>query len=224
VCYLPEQLQAGSYALAGAKYRYESTVVAKLRTVGAIILGKTNLSQWGMARSPKCPSGWSATFGQAYGPFHANQDPQGSSSGSAIAASLRYAAGCLGAEVSFSGSDYGWSSLKTNETCGSILYPAQSNSVVGLKPTTGLTSRAGTIPLNPDQDSIGPLALSVKDVAILLQIIAGALLFVIRRNAATKVSQTKMKGMKLRVISPSIPSQTMLLLVTRWDLKDYALP
>ncbi|KAJ3573530.1 hypothetical protein NPX13_g4666 [Xylaria arbuscula] len=146
----------GSYALVGAKYRYESTTVTKLRTAGAIILGKTNLSQWGMARSPKCSSGWSATFEQAYGPFHADQDPQGSSSGSAIAASLHYAAAFLGVE-----------------TCGSILYPAQRNSVVGLKPTTGLTSRAGTIPLNPDQDSVGALALSVKDAAIVLQIIAG---------------------------------------------------
>ncbi|KAI0107461.1 putative amidase [Nemania sp. FL0031] len=147
---------AGSYALVGAKYKYESTVVTKLRTAGAIILGKTNLSQWGLARSPKCPNGWSATFGQAYGPFHADQDPQGSSSGSAIAASLHYGAACLGAETS-----------------GSILYPAQRNSVVGLKPTPGLTSRAGIIPLNPDQDSVGPLAISVKDVALILQIIAG---------------------------------------------------
>ncbi|KAI1131067.1 putative amidase [Nemania abortiva] len=147
---------AGSYALVGAKYRYESTVVTKLRDAGAIILGKTNLSQWGMTRSPKCPSGWSAMFGQALAPFHADQDPQGSSSGSAIAASLRYAAACLG-----------------GETCGSILYPARLNSVVGLKPTPGLTSRAGILPINPDQDSVGPLATSVKDVAILLQAIAG---------------------------------------------------
>ncbi|KAI0199483.1 putative amidase [Astrocystis sublimbata] len=146
----------GSYALVGAKYHHESTAVTKLRKAGAIIFGKTSLSEWGMARSPKCPSGWSTMFGQALGPFHPIQDPQGSSSGSAIAASLHYAGAFLGAE-----------------TCGSILYPAQRNGVVGLKPTTGLTSRAGTIPLNPDQDSVGPLAASVKDTAIVLQVIAG---------------------------------------------------
>ncbi|KAF5601713.1 amidase [Fusarium subglutinans] len=147
---------AGSFALVRAKYTQEAFVVSKLRAAGAIILGKANLSQWGMARSPKCASGWSSLFGQALGGFHVDQDPQGSSSGSAIALSLNMVSAALG-----------------GETCGSILYPAQRNGVVGLKPTVGLTSRAGTIPINPEQDSIGPLTGSVKDSAIILQVIAG---------------------------------------------------
>ncbi|TQV97343.1 amidase [Cordyceps javanica] len=146
----------GSYALVGAKFAEESSVVSRIRAAGGIILGKTNLSQWGMSRSPKCPSGWTALFGQALGGFHVSQDPQGSSSGSAIAASLNFASAAIGAE-----------------TCGSILYPAARNGVVGLKPTVGLTSRAGVIPLNPEQDSVGPLTRQVKDSAIILQVIAG---------------------------------------------------
>ncbi|KAF2807642.1 putative amidase [Mytilinidion resinicola] len=146
----------GSSVLIGAKYDKEAFIISRLRQAGAIILGKTNLSQWGMARSPKCPSGWTALFGQAVGGFQESQDPQGSSSGSAIAASLNLASGTIG-----------------GETCGSILYPAQRNGVVGLKPTVGLTSRSGAIPLNPEQDSVGTLTRWVKDSALILQVIAG---------------------------------------------------
>ncbi|KAK0668450.1 amidase [Cercophora samala] len=146
----------GSFALVGAKFRTPSTTIKRLQDAGAIILGKANLSQWGMARSGNCPNGWSALHGQALGAFHENQDPQGSSSGCAIAASLNLASATIG-----------------GETCGSILYPAQRNGVVGLKPTVGLTSRAGTIPLNPEHDSIGPLTRFVKDSARILQVIAG---------------------------------------------------
>ncbi|XWW92117.1 hypothetical protein V2A60_000039 [Cordyceps javanica] len=90
----------GSYALVGAKFAEESSVVSRIRAAGGIILGKTNLSQWGMSRSPKCPSGWTALFGQALGGFHVSQDSQGSSSGSAIAASLNFASAAIGAEDS----------------------------------------------------------------------------------------------------------------------------
>ncbi|KAJ5088765.1 amidase [Penicillium angulare] len=114
------------------------------------------MSEWGMARSSMCKSGWSALYGQAVGGFYESQDPQGSSSGSAIATSLKLASFTIG-----------------GETCGSILYPAQKNGVVGLKPTAGLTSRAGVIPLNPEQDSVGPITQYVKDSAIILNIIAG---------------------------------------------------
>ena len=76
--------------------------MARIRAAGGIVLGKTNLSQWGMARSPKCPSGWTAIFGQTLGAFHESQDPQGSSSGSAVAMSLNLASGAIGAEVTFS--------------------------------------------------------------------------------------------------------------------------
>ncbi|KAJ5626815.1 amidase [Penicillium herquei] len=146
----------GSFALAGAKYEVESTIITKLRDAGAVLLGKTNLSEWGMSRSSGCKSGWSAQFGQAVGGFYEDQDPQGSSSGSAIAISLKLASFAIG-----------------GETCGSIIYPAQKSGVVGLKPTVGLTSRAGTIPLNPAQDSVGPLTQYVKDSAVILSIIAG---------------------------------------------------
>lgn len=87
-------------ALLGAKFRVEATVIKKLRDAGAILLGKTNLSEWGMARSQNCSNGWSKLFGQALGGFHGKQDPQGSSSGSAIAASMNLAAGSIGCEVS----------------------------------------------------------------------------------------------------------------------------
>ncbi|KAL1875210.1 hypothetical protein Daus18300_003281 [Diaporthe australafricana] len=90
----------GSYALVGAKYSHEATVVTKIRDAGGIILGKTNLSQWGMSRSQKCPSGWTSLFGQAVGGFHESQDPQGSSSGSAIAACQNLAAATIGGEIS----------------------------------------------------------------------------------------------------------------------------
>ncbi|CAG8382191.1 unnamed protein product [Penicillium salamii] len=130
--------------------------MTKLREAGAIILGKTNVSEWGMSRSENCKSGWSALYGQAVGAFHEDQDPQGSSSGSAIAMSLKLASFAIG-----------------GETCGSILYPAQKNGVVGLKPTVGLTSRFGVIPLNPEQDSVGPITQYVMDSAIILQAIAG---------------------------------------------------
>ncbi|KAJ5702459.1 amidase [Penicillium malachiteum] len=146
----------GSFALAGAKYEIESTIITKLREAGAVLLGKTNLSEWGMSRSSGCKSGWSALYGQAVGCFCEDQDPQGSSSGSAIAISLKLASFAIG-----------------GETCGSIIYPAQKSGVVDLKPTVGLTSRAGTIPLNPAQDSVGPLTQYVKDSAVILSIIAG---------------------------------------------------
>ncbi|KAJ6179652.1 amidase [Penicillium mononematosum] len=147
----------GPYALAGARYEFESTIMTNLREAGAIILGKTNLSEWGMSRSSKCKSGWLALYGQAVGGFYQDQDPQGSSSGSAIATSLKLASFTIGGE----------------KTCGSILYPAQKNGVVGLKPTVGLTSRFGTIPTNPEQDSVGPITQYVKDSAIILHVIAG---------------------------------------------------
>lgn len=89
----------GSCALAGARYNVESTTITRLREAGAILLGKTNLSEWGMARSSMCKSGWSALYGQAVGGFYESQDPQGSSSGSAIAASLKLASFTIGGEV-----------------------------------------------------------------------------------------------------------------------------
>lgn len=147
---------AGSTALLGATLREDSTVVRRLREAGAVILGKANLSQWAGSRSLQASNGWSAHGGQTIGAYFPQQDPDGSSSGSAVAASLGLA----------------WASLGT-ETLGSICDPAHANNIVGIKPTVGLTSRFLVIPISEHQDSVGPMARTVKDAAHLLQAIAG---------------------------------------------------
>ncbi|KAL4795272.1 amidase signature domain-containing protein [Aspergillus venezuelensis] len=147
---------AGSYALVGAKVPTDSTVAKKLRESGAIILGKTNPSEWNSYRIFDSSNGWSAYGGQTYGPFYLYQDPSGSSSGSAVAATLRLATVCLG-----------------GETSGSIIDPASHNNVVGVKPTVGLTSRYLVIPLSEHMDTIGPMTKTVKDAAYVLHSIAG---------------------------------------------------
>ena len=148
---------AGSYALLGAKVPRDATVAAKLRKAGAVILGKTNLSQWANFRSTNSSNGWSAHGGQVYGAYFPGQDPSGSSSGSGVSSSLGLAAACLG-----------------TETDGSILSPSENNNIVGIKPTVGLTSRALVIPISERQDTVGPMARTVKDAAYLLQAIAGS--------------------------------------------------
>jgi amidase len=147
---------AGSWALVGAKVPRDATVAAKLRKAGAILLGKTNLSQWANYRSSNSSNGWSAQTGQTYGAYYPGQDPSGSSSGSGVSASLGLAFGTLG-----------------SETDGSIISPSELNNVVGIKPTVGLTSRALVIPISEHQDTVGPMARTVKDAAYILQAIAG---------------------------------------------------
>ncbi|PHH90034.1 hypothetical protein CDD83_4660 [Cordyceps sp. RAO-2017] len=147
---------AGSYALLGAQVPEDSGVVAKLRRAGAIILGKTNLSQWAAARSDETVNGWSAYGGQTLGAYYPDQSPSGSSSGSAVAASLGLA----------------WAALGT-ETTGSIIGPAGRNNLVGIKPTVGLTSRHLVVPLSKHIDTVGPMARTVKDAAYLLSAMAG---------------------------------------------------
>ncbi|KAK2608240.1 hypothetical protein N8I77_006864 [Diaporthe amygdali] len=147
---------AGSYALLGATVPYDSTVAAKLREAGVIILGKSNLSQWSDARSQNSSSGWSAHGGQTEAAYYPGQDPCGSSAGSGVATSLGLA----------------WATLGT-ETAGSIQCPACFNNVVGIKPTVGLTSRHLVIPISEHQDTVGPLARTVKDAAFLLSAIVG---------------------------------------------------
>ncbi|KAH9879624.1 hypothetical protein IAQ61_001443 [Plenodomus lingam] len=147
---------AGSWALVGAKVPRDATVASKLRAAGAILLGKTNLSQWANYRSSNSSNGWSAHGGQTYGAYYPGQDPSGSSSGSGVAASLGLAFGTLG-----------------TETDGSILSPSQLNNIVGIKPTVGLTSRSLVIPISERQDTVGPMARTVKDAAYILQAIAG---------------------------------------------------
>ena len=133
-------------------------MVTKLRKAGAVMLGKATMGEWAQWRSRRASSshGWSAYGGQCLGAYYPRQDPSGSSSGSAVAASLGLASGAL-----------------ATETSGSIVLPAEKSNIVGIKPTLGLTSRSMVIPISIRQDSIGPVAQSVKDAAILLSAIAG---------------------------------------------------
>ncbi|KAL7957750.1 amidase signature domain-containing protein [Trichoderma compactum] len=147
---------AGSYALLGAKVPHDSTIASKLRKAGAIILGKANLSQWAASREVVLHEGWSAHGGQAVGAYFPKQNPRGSSSGSAIAASLGLA----------------WAAVGT-DTGGSILMPGHANNVVGFRPTVGLTSRYLVIPYSLRQDTVGTLTRTVKDAAYLMQAMAG---------------------------------------------------
>ncbi|KAL8843522.1 MAG: hypothetical protein Q9170_000026 [Blastenia crenularia] len=147
---------AGSFALLGATLPQDSGIAAKLRAAGVIILGKTNLSQWANFRSNNSTNGWSAYGGQTFGAYYPQQDPSGSSSGSGVASSLGLALATLG-----------------SETSGSILSPSEVNNLVGIKPTVGLTSRALVIPISERQDTIGPMARTVRDAAYLLQAVAG---------------------------------------------------
>ncbi|KAJ0966980.1 hypothetical protein J5N97_023897 [Dioscorea zingiberensis] len=147
---------AGSLALLGSLVPHDAGVVHRLRQKGAVILGKASLSEWCNFRSFTAPSAWSARGGQGRNPYVLNANPCGSSSGSAIAAAADLAAVTLG-----------------SETDGSIICPAAKNSVVGIKPTVGLTSRSGVIPISPRQDTIGPICRTVSDAVHVLDAIVG---------------------------------------------------
>lgn len=147
---------AGSYALLGATVPEDSTLASKLRKAGAVLLGKTNLSQWANYRSSNSSNGWSAYGGQTEGAYYPGQDPSGSSSGSGVSSSLGLALAALG-----------------SETDGSIVSPSNANNLVGIKPTVGLTSRHLVIPISEHQDTVGPMARTVKDAAYVLAAIAG---------------------------------------------------
>jgi amidase len=147
---------AGSLALVGSKPPRDSTVAQKLREAGAVILGKTNLSEWANIRSNQSTSGWSGRGGQTKNPYVLDRNPCGSSSGSGAAVSANFCAIAIG-----------------TETDGSIVCPASANGVVGLKPTVGLISRSGIIPISHSQDTAGPLCRTVKDAAILLGLLTG---------------------------------------------------
>jgi amidase len=145
------QTTAGSLALQGTPPARDSTVAANLRAGGAVILGKTNLSEWANFRSFFSVSGWSAVGGQTHNPYGLDRNPCGSSSGSGAAASANFATVSIG-----------------TETDGSIVCPANANGVVGIKPTVGLTSRAGVVPISHTQDTIGPHGRTVADAAVTL--------------------------------------------------------
>jgi amidase len=146
---------AGSLALDGWYAPNDAPLVARLRAAGAVILGKTNLSEWANFRSTHSVSGWSGRGGQTRNPFALDRSPSGSSSGSAVAVSGNLCAVAVG-----------------TETDGSIVSPASINGIVGLKPTVGLISGDGIVPISHSQDTAGPLARTVRDAAVLLSIMA----------------------------------------------------
>jgi amidase len=151
------QTTAGSLALVGSVPPKDAMVARKLRDAGAVILGKTNLSEWANIRSSHASSGWSGRGGQTHNPYALDRNPSGSSSGSAVAVAANLCAAAIG-----------------TETDGSIVSPANNNGIVGIKPTLGLVSRAGIIPIAHSQDTAGPLVRTVTDAAILLGILAGS--------------------------------------------------
>ena len=148
---------AGSLALLGFTPAKDSGVARHLRQAGAVILGKTNLSEWANLRSSHSSSGWSGRGGQTRNPYALDRNPCGSSSGSGAAAAANLCAVAVG-----------------TETDGSIVCPSSANGIVGIKPTLGLVSRAGIIPIAHSQDTAGPMCRSVADAAILLGALAGA--------------------------------------------------
>jgi amidase len=148
---------AGSLALAGARAPRDSEVARRLREAGAVILGKANLSEWANIRSTRSTSGWSAVGGLTRNPYVLDRNPCGSSSGSAVAVAASMVVAAIG-----------------TETDGSIVCPASVNGVVGFKPTLGLVSRRGIVPIAHSQDTAGPMTRSVADAAILLDAIAGS--------------------------------------------------
>jgi len=148
---------AGSLALAGVTPPQDAFVVARLRDAGAVILGKTNLSEWANFRSTHSSSGWSGRGGQTKNPYALDRNPSGSSSGSGAAIAANLAAAAVG-----------------TETDGSIVSPSSNNGLVGIKPTLGLVSRTGIVPIAHSQDTAGPMARTVADAAVLLAALTGA--------------------------------------------------
>ncbi len=148
---------AGSLALAGNKAKEDAFIIRQLRLSGAVLLGKTNLSEWANFRSSRSTSAWSSRGGQTKCPYILDRNPSGSSSGSGSATAANLCAVSIG-----------------TETDGSIVCPSSANGLVGIKPTVGLWSRSGIIPISATQDTAGPMARTVQDAAILLGALAGA--------------------------------------------------
>jgi amidase len=173
---------AGSLALEGSIPPRDSFVAERLRAAGAVLLGKTNMSEWANIRSNKSSSGWSARGGQCRNPYVLDRNPCGSSSGSGAAVAASLCAAAIG-----------------SETDGSIVCPSNANGLVGIKPTLGLVSRAGIIPIAHSQDTAGPMARTVREAAILL----GALTGVDPRDAATSESNGRVAPDYTRFLDPN---------------------
>ena len=164
------QTTAGSLALAGAPAPNDAFVAAQLRKAGAVILGKTNLSEWANIRSSHSTSGWSGRGGLTRSPYALDRNPCGSSSGTGAGVSANLCVAGVG-----------------TETDGSVVCPSSANGLAGMKPTVGLVSRSGIIPISHSQDTAGPMARTVRDVAILL----GAMAVADPQDSATADSQGK---------------------------------
>ena len=173
---------AGSLALLGWKPPQDATVVQKLRAAGAVVLGKTNLSEWANIRSSHSTSGWSGRGGLTRNPYALDRNACGSSSGSGAAVAANLCAAAIG-----------------TETDGSIVCPSGANGIVGIKPTVGLTSRSGIIPISHTQDGAGPMARTVRDATLLL----GALAGLDRSDNATLASQGKSHTDYTRFLDPA---------------------
>jgi amidase len=161
---------AGSLALEGSIPLQDAFIAAKLRSAGAVLLGKSNLSEWANFRSTHSSSGWSGRGGQAKNPYVLDRNPCGSSSGSGGAVSANMCAAAIG-----------------SETDGSIVCPSAANGIVGIKPTLGLVSRTGIIPIAHSQDTAGPMARTVRDAAIILNALSG----IDTRDTTTMVNRSR---------------------------------
>ncbi|HUI42791.1 MAG TPA: amidase [Terriglobia bacterium] len=173
---------AGSLALVGSMSPHDAFVVRRLREAGAVLFGKTNLSEWANIRSEHSTSGWSGRGGLTRNPYALDRNPCGSSSGSGAAASANFCAAAVG-----------------TETDGSVVCPSSVNGLVGIKPTVGLVSRTGIIPISHTQDTAGPMARTVTDAAILLGAMAG----VDANDPATRESHGKSQADYTRFLDPT---------------------
>ena len=173
---------AGSLALEGSIALQDAFIAAKLRSAGAVLLGKTNLSEWANIRSTHSSSGWSGRGGQAKNPYVLDRNPCGSSSGSGGAVSANLCAGAIG-----------------TETDGSIVCPSSANGIVGIKPTLGLVSRSGIIPIAHSQDTAGPMARTVRDAAIILNALSG----IDTRDSTTMVNRSRGQIDYTRFLDPN---------------------
>jgi amidase len=172
----------GSLALEGSIPTQDAFIASKLRAAGAILLGKTNLSEWANFRSTHSSSGWSGRGGQAKNPYVLDRNPCGSSSGSGGAVSANLCAAAIG-----------------TETDGSIVCPSSANGIVGIKPTLGLVSRAGIIPIAHSQDTAGPMTRTVRDAAIMLNALSG----IDPRDSATLANRSRGQVDYTRFLDPN---------------------
>ncbi|RZL56164.1 MAG: amidase [Sphingomonas sp.] len=187
----PIATTAGSLALKDNVTRRDAPVVAALRAAGAVILGKTNLSEWANIRSSHAMSGWSAVGGLVRNPYALDRTACGSSSGSGAAVAASFAAAAVG-----------------TETDGSVVCPSSINGLVGLKPSIGLVSRTHVVPISHSQDTPGPMARSVRDAAILLSAMVAAdpadpaTAGAVRRDYAAGLSVSALSGVRVAVVRP----------------------